>query len=155
LRETRLISDVDLGRGILHVNRQTYPGRGGLVSKTTKGRRRRAVPIIDRLRPTLERLTSGKGPDDRLIVGPKGGVITTATLRDATNWDQLVIDLALDGLGSPRPLTHRTDLDGRQRVPLTCCSGAAGHQDPAVTARYLHPDMALAEAGSAFRPGGG
>lgn len=32
------------------------------------------------------------------IVGPKGGVITMATLRDATGWDQLVIDLGLDGL---------------------------------------------------------
>ena len=40
-------SDVNLARGILHVNRQTYPGRGGLVTKTTKGRRRRAVPVID------------------------------------------------------------------------------------------------------------
>jgi hypothetical protein len=46
------------------VNRQTYPGRGGLVTKETKGRRRLAVPIIDPLRPTVERLTSGKGPDD-------------------------------------------------------------------------------------------
>ena len=62
------------------------------------GRRRRVVPIIDPLRPTLERVTYGRGPEDRLIVGPKGGVITTATLRDATNWDQLVIDLGLDGL---------------------------------------------------------
>ena len=56
------------------------------------------VPIIDPLRPTLERVTYDRGPEDRLIVGPKGGVITTATLRDATNWDQLVIDLGLDGL---------------------------------------------------------
>jgi integrase len=93
-----IASDVDLGRGLLHVNRQTYPGRGGLITKTTKGRRRRVVPIIDPLRPTLERLTCGKEPNDRLIVGPKGGVITTATLRDATNWDQLVMDLGLDGL---------------------------------------------------------
>ena len=52
----------DLGRGLLHVNRQTYPGRGGLVTKKTKGRRRRVVPIIDPLRPTLERLTDGKRP---------------------------------------------------------------------------------------------
>ena len=30
-------------------------------------------------------------------VSPKGGVITTETPRDATTWDQLVIDLGLDG----------------------------------------------------------
>ena len=43
-----LRSDVDLGRGILHVNRQTDPGRGGLVTKETKGRRRRAVRSSNR-----------------------------------------------------------------------------------------------------------
>ena len=39
--------------------RQTYPGRGGLVTKETKGRRRRSVPIIEPLRDTLTRLTEG------------------------------------------------------------------------------------------------
>ena len=48
--------------GILHVNRQTHPGRGGLGTKETKGRRQLAVPTIDPLRPTVERLTSGKDP---------------------------------------------------------------------------------------------
>ena len=33
------------------------PVAEGLVTKPTKGRRRRVVPIIDPLRPTLERLT--------------------------------------------------------------------------------------------------
>ena len=31
--------------------------------------------------------------DERLVTGPRGGVITTATLRDATNWDDLVREL--------------------------------------------------------------
>jgi integrase len=44
------VGDVNLGPGPLHVFRQTYPGRGGLVTKQTKGRRRRTVPIIDLLR---------------------------------------------------------------------------------------------------------
>ena len=127
------------------------PGRGGLVTKTTKGRRRRAVPIIDPLRPTLERLIADKGPDDRLIVGPKGGVITTATMRDATSWERLVIDLGLAGLVRHglrhTALTWMAD----SGVPLYVLQRVAGHQDPAVTARYLHPDTAaLTEAGSAF-----
>lgn len=50
------VGDVDLDRGPLQVVRQTYPGRGGLVSKQTKGRRRRTVPVIEPLRPTLMRL---------------------------------------------------------------------------------------------------
>jgi integrase len=31
------VGDVDLRRGLLTVRRQTYPGRGGLVTKETNG----------------------------------------------------------------------------------------------------------------------
>jgi hypothetical protein len=68
------------------------------VTKETKGRRRRTVPIIDPLRPTLVRLTAGRRPEERLVLGPRGGVITTATLRDATGWDALVTELGQPGL---------------------------------------------------------
>jgi integrase len=51
------VGDVDLIRGLLAVRRQTYPRGGGLVTKETKGRRRRPVPIIELLCATLERLT--------------------------------------------------------------------------------------------------
>ncbi len=60
------VSDVDLDQGILRVQRQTYPGRGGLITRATKGRRRRVVPIIDALRPTLERLTTLRPEYERL-----------------------------------------------------------------------------------------
>jgi hypothetical protein len=46
--------------------------------KMTKGRRRQIVPIIEPLRPTLDRVTLGRDQDERLIAGPCGGV-TTAT----------------------------------------------------------------------------
>jgi integrase len=146
-----LVGDVDLKAGLIHVERQTYPGRGGLITKATKGRRRRIVPIIDPLRPTLERLTAGRTETTRLVIGPRGGVITTATLRDATEWDKVVGQLGLAGLVR-HGLRHTaltwmadagTDLYVLQRV--------AGHQDPAVTARYLHPDhAAVLAAGSRF-----
>lgn len=146
-----LVGDVDLDQGIISVERQTYPGRGGLVTKATKGRRMRDVPIIDALRPTLERLTLGRPADARLLVGPRGGVITTATLRDATDWDTLVSDLGYSALVR-HGLRHTAltwmadsgiDLDILQRV--------AGHSDPAITARYLHPDRArLARAGAQY-----
>lgn len=145
------VGDVDLASGVIRVERQTYPGRGGLITKATKGRRRRVVPIIDQLRPTLERLTLSRAPDARLITGPRGGVITTATLRDATDWDTIVAELGLPGLVR-HGLRHTaltwmadagTDLYVLQRV--------AGHQDPAVTAQYLHPDhTALLAVGTRF-----
>ena len=145
------VGDVDLGRGLLHVFRQTYPGRGGLVTKQTKGRRRRTVPIIEPLRPTLLRLTAGRPGDARLLLGPRGGVITTATLRDATGWDELVRELGHEGLVRHglrhTALTWMADAG----VDLHILQRVAGHQDPAVTSRYLHPDtQAVLDAGTAF-----
>jgi integrase len=85
-----VVGDVDLKAGLIFVRQQKYPGRGGLIVKPTKGRRNRVVPIIGQGRETLERLTAGGRPDAPLLVGPRGGTITTATLRDATGWDKLV-----------------------------------------------------------------
>ena len=145
------VGDIDLVRGLIHVHRQTYPGHGGLVTKETKGRRRRTVPIIDPLRPTLVRLTAGRRSEERLVLGPRGGVITTATLRDATGWDALVTELGQPGLVRHglrhTALTWMADAG----VDLHILQRVAGHQDPAVTARYLHPDVqAMLEAGTAF-----
>ena len=120
------VGDVDLDRGLLQVSSQTYPGRGGLVTKQTKGRRRRAVPVIEPLRRTLARLTVGRGPEERLVTGPRDGVLTMATLRDATGWDQLVADLGLPGLVRHglrhTALTWMADA----RSSCTCCSGWPG-----------------------------
>jgi len=121
------------------------------VTKETKGRRRRTVPIIDPLRPTLARLTAGRHPEERLVVGPRGGVITTATLRDATGWDALVTELGQPGLVRHglrhTALTWMADAG----IDLHILQRVTGHQDPAVTARYLHPDVqAMLKAGTAF-----
>ncbi len=145
------VEDVALRQGLVHVRRQTYPGRGGLVTKTTKGRRRRVVPIIEPLRPTLARLVVGRDPEQRLVLGPRGGVITTATLRDATRWDSVVAELGLEGLVRHglrhTALTWMADAG----VELHMLQRVAGHQDPAVTSRYLHPDTrAVLDAGATF-----
>lgn len=146
-----LVRDVDWSNGVLRVDWQLYPGRGGLVRKRTKGRRRRKVPIIEPLVPALERLTAGRKPDDRLLRGPRGGVITTATLRDATGWDELVTrlghpDLVRHGLRHTA-LTWMADAG----ISLDVLQKVAGHQSPDVTSRYLHPDLsALKAAGESF-----
>jgi len=68
--------DVDWPNRVVKIERQHYPGKGGLVVKQTKGRRARIVPILDALEPILERLTADKDPDDPLLRGPRGGVLT-------------------------------------------------------------------------------
>jgi len=73
------------------------------------------------------------------VLGPRGGVITTATLRDATGWDALVTELGQPGLVRHglrhTALTWMADAG----IDLHILQRVAGHQDPAVTARYLHP----------------
>jgi integrase len=108
-------------------------------------------PIIDPLRPTLARLVVGREQEKRLILGPRGGVITTATLRDATKWDDIVAEMGLEGLVRHglrhTALTWMADAG----VELHMLQRVAGHQDPAVTSRYLHPDTrAVLNAGAAF-----
>jgi integrase len=84
------------------------------------------------------------------VLGPRGGVITTATLRDATGWDALVTELGQPGLVRHglrhTALTWMADAG----IELHVLQRVAG-QDPAVTARYLHPDVqAMLDAGTAF-----
>jgi integrase len=83
-------------------------------------------------------------------------VITTATLRDATGWDELVDDLGLAGLVRHglryTALTWMADAG----VELHVLQRVAGHQDPAVTSRHLHPDhqAVLPMSGRRTRAGG-
>ena len=90
-----------------------------------------------------------------MVVGPRGGVVTTATLRDATGWDDLVRDLGLPGLVRHglrhTALTWMADAG----VDLHMLQRVAGHQDPAVTAGYLHPDTQAVWPPAAPSPSGG
>lgn len=140
------VGDVSLFVGVIRVELQTYPGRGGLITKTIKNRRHRTVPIIDQLRPALERLMLERKPEASLITGPRGNVITTATLRGATSWDLIVADRGLPTL--VRHGLRQTALTWMADAETDLCvlQRVAGHQDPAVTARYLHPDHAAPQA---------
>ncbi len=78
-------------------------------------------------------------------------MITTATLRDATGWDEMVEKLGLAGLVRHglrhTALTWMADAG----VELHLLQRVAGHQDSAVTSRYLHPDhQAMLDAGAAY-----
>ena len=78
-------------------------------------------------------------------------MITTATLQDATGWDALVTELGQPGLVRHglrhTALTWMADAG----VDVHIVQRAAGHQDPAVRACYLHPDVqAMLNAGTAF-----
>lgn len=144
--------DIDRATWTWTVRRQTTPGPGGLIDKGTKGKRARRVPIIEEVRPMVTaRLDAAGGPDARLFTGPRGGRISTAVLRDATHWDEVVTKLGYEHL-------RRHDL---RHTGLTWLADAgvlphvlrkiAGHGSLTTTQRYLHPDQrSISEAGDAL-----
>ncbi|MBT2472187.1 tyrosine-type recombinase/integrase [Streptomyces sp. ISL-66] len=146
-------TDTDTDNWIWTVRRQTTPAQGGLVDKATKGKRARKVPLIEEVRPMVaQRLPAvGNDPDARIFFGPRGGRISTAVLRDATHWDDVVTELGFEHL-------RRHDLrhTGLTRfadagVPLHVLRKIAGHGSLTTTQRYLHPDAGqITAAGAAL-----
>lgn len=146
-------ADIDRKTWIWRVRRQTTPGPGGLIDKGTKGKRSRLVPIIEEIRPLVDRRLDSISDDPmaRLFTGPRGGRITTAVLRDATHWDEVVARLGYDYLRRHdlrhTGLTWMADAG----VPVHVLRKIAGHGSLMTTQRYLHPNMqSIADAGQAL-----
>lgn len=145
-------ADIDTSEWTWTVRRQTTTAPGGLMDKGTKGKRARAVPLIPVIRPMVQqRLDLLLGPSARLFVGPRGGRISTAVLRDATHWDDVVTALGYEHLRRHdlrhTGLTWMADAG----VPLHVLRRIAGHGSITTTQRYLHLDGAsLASASDAL-----
>lgn len=145
------VGDIDTETWTWTVRRQTTPGPGGLIDKGTKGKRARAVPLIEEIRELVQRridATDGT-KDARLFTGPRGGRITTAVLRDATSWDEVVTKLGHEHLRRHdlrhTALTWLADAG----VPVHHLRKIAGHGSLATTQRYLHPDrQSVTDAGT-------
>ncbi len=92
------------------------------------------MPILEPLRPVLERLAEGKQPGLQLVVGPRGGYLTTTTVRDATNWDSIVAKLGLPDLTRhdlrPTGATWMADAG----IPLHALQDVLGHASMEATA---------------------
>ncbi|MEU8495206.1 tyrosine-type recombinase/integrase [Streptomyces lavendulae] len=147
------VKDIDTDNWIWTVRRQTTPAQGGLVDKATKGKRARKVPLIEEVRPMVAQrlLAVGNDPDARIFFGPRGGRISTAVLRDATHWDDVVTELGFEHLRR-HDLRH-TGLTwfADAGVPLHVLRKIAGHGSLTTTQRYLHPDAGqITAAGAAL-----
>ena len=136
------VKDINLTDWTWDLCRQTTPSPGGLADKNTKGKRRRTVPLIAEIRPLVQaRMTVlGYNPEARLFRGPRGGRISTAVLRDATHWDEVVVKLGYEHLRRHdlrhTGLTWMADAG----VPIHVLQKIAGHGHINTTERYLHPD---------------
>jgi integrase len=135
------VGDINTEHWTWNVRRQTTPAPGGLVDKATKGKRAREVPLIQEIRELVQRridATDGT-TSARVFTGPRGGRITTAVLRDATYWDEVVTKLGYEHLRRHdlrhTALTWLADAG----VPVHHLQKIAGHGQLTTTQRYLHP----------------
>lgn len=137
------VCDVIENNGALfvHVQRQRYPGKGGLITKPTKGRRSRYVPVSPILLPHLERMIQGKERDDWVLSGPKGGTLTTATVRDAVDWDNLVARLGMSGLDRHGLRHTGATWFADAGTPLHVLQEILGHESISTTRGYVHPNL--------------
>lgn len=147
------VHDIDTTTWLWTVRRQTTTSPGGLIDKGTKGKRARVVPLIEDVRELVQRRldAAARRPDGRLFTGPRGGRLTTAVLRDATHWDDVVRTLGHEHLRRHglrhTGLTWMADAG----VPLHVLRTIAGHGSITTTQRYLHPDRrSVDEAGAAL-----
>jgi integrase len=157
-----LVRDINTKDWLWTVRRQTTPSPGelaegltrstggGLVDKGTKGRRSRVIPLIPQVHDTVMRRLKAVGnkPDARLFTGPRGGPISTAGLRRATHWNDVVTALGYEYLTRHglrhTGLTWMADSGVKPHV----LQKIAGHGSITTTQRYLHPDYeTIAEAG--------
>ncbi|WP_213816991.1 site-specific integrase [Glaciihabitans sp. dw_435] len=135
-----IVGDVDWTSKLVTIERQCFPGAGGLSIKRPKGRRVRRVPIIEPLEPALRRLTVQRARNLPLLRGPRGGVVTTAALRDATGWDQMVASLGFPGLRR-HDLRHAgATWFANAGIPIHVVSDILGHASVETTRAYLHTD---------------
>ncbi|NGY60404.1 phage integrase family protein [Lentzea sp. NEAU-D13] len=107
------------------------------------------MPLIEEIRELVERrIAATDGTKNaRLFVGTRGGRITTAVLRDATHWDEVVTKIGFDHL--KRHSLRHTGLTwmADAGVPIHRLQKIAGHGSITTTQRYLHPQyLALFEA---------
>ncbi|GAA0411574.1 hypothetical protein GCM10009530_75100 [Microbispora corallina] len=134
------VADLNRGTWTWMFRRQTTPSPVGTVDKGTKGKRARVVPLIPEVRDLVARRLEvvGDNPDARLFTGPQGGRITTAVLRDATHWDDVVTRLGYEHLRRHdlrhTGLTWMPDAG----VPVHVLRKIAGHGSLTTTQRYLH-----------------
>ncbi|MEU2828701.1 site-specific integrase [Streptomyces lavendulae] len=130
------VKDIDIDNWIWTVRRQTTPAQDGLLDKATKGKRARKVPLIEEVRPMVAQrlLAVGNDPDARIFFGPRDGRISTAVLRDATHWDDVVAELGFEHLRR-HDLRH-TGLTwfADAGVPLHVLRKIAGHGSLTTTA---------------------
>lgn len=105
---------------------------GGMV-KVTKGRLARRVPLADVVLKAVDRLSSGRTPEDLLATGPSGGQLWRSAFLRSTGWESVAIGRRLHDLRHTAACLWLV-----RGVDLSTVSAWLGHASITTTNRYLH-----------------
>ncbi len=103
------VGHIDWRHRVVTIERQIFPGSGGLVIKRPKGRQSRQVPIFKRLEPVVKRPTDGRTTAATHANNEDDGLTTAPSVR-----------LALGDMKAPEVEEGRYlffDANGRQGFP--------------------------------------
>ncbi|GAB7028936.1 hypothetical protein JCM4914_03970 [Streptomyces platensis subsp. malvinus] len=133
--------DIDPVTWTWHVCRHTVFVPDGLTDCLCRNRSRRAVPLRPAARILLARRLQAarQAPQTRLFTAPSGGRFSTPLLREATRWDDVVVELGHDFLLRndlrPTGLTWMADAG----MPMSELHDVAGRPPQDEVRRYLPP----------------
>lgn len=134
--------DFDLENRRITVERAWSRGVKSREITVPKSGKARIIPIFDPVVPIVERLTSGRDPEEWFFAGERGHALWNSNVRQTLRWTSTVESLGLKGL-RPHDLRHSgaTWLAGSD-VPLHVVQAILGHSSLAMTQVYLHADDA-------------
>jgi integrase len=94
------VRDVDPLRRRMHIARSVTEDNGRLIFDTTKTGEERTVPLPKFLAEQVAAATAGKGPDDLVFVGTRGGVLRNG------NFNRRTFGPAAKAIGEPQLTPH-------------------------------------------------
>ena len=101
--------------------------------KSTKGRNARTVPIVNEVLPYVKDLVAGKGPDDLVFTGPKGGQLWRQSFLISTHFDREGMDRRIHDLRHTAACIWLSS-----GVDLATVQAWLGHASASTTNLYLH-----------------
>lgn len=101
--------------------------------KSTKGKNSRTVPIVDEVLPYVREFLEGKGLDDLVFTGPKGGKLWRQSFLISTHYEEVGMGRTLHDLRHSAACIWLTE-----GVDLSTVKAWLGHASVATTNLYLH-----------------
>lgn len=144
--EARALRVRDVSFGDLPHFRVSRSQSEGRKLKSTKGRNSRTVPIVDEVLPYVRELVAGKGPDELVFTGPRGGQLWHKSFLESTQFNKHGMGRRIHDLRHTAACIWLTE-----GIDLSTVKAWLGHASVHTTNLYLHHLGTAADAAALKR----